>query len=373
MVTLVTGFPGSGKSFYAVDKIFNILNLTDKMSENIEVIYTNINGIKFDYFPDSKIQFKKFNDSEFYLYLAELYTLYELNKNDDSVDDKLIELSKQKGYHNALIVFDECHDFFSNQDKYKIFWLTYHRHLYHEIILLTQNKTLIHSKYRAIPEIFIEAQPRSKKIMNNSLSYKKYASFSMRKADYFGKDVLKARQEVFDLYQSGNKSNQKSILSKYLKLIVVFIIIVFSAFYYILNSFKSEEKVISKPKESTINKRISHSSGTKEMIQEPSRKKQNTFATSFLCTKFNGCIYKNKSYPYVYVRKFIDNTKSKIIHTDFIYKSKDRKNHVMYLYVNTTETDLKNYFIFDAINSNKRIKNTQTIPSFESITEKVSL
>ena len=56
MVTLVTGFPGSGKSFYAVDKIFNILSLTDKMSENIEVIYTNINGVKFDYFPDSKVQ-----------------------------------------------------------------------------------------------------------------------------------------------------------------------------------------------------------------------------------------------------------------------------------------------------------------------------
>ena len=367
MVTLVTGFPGSGKSFYAVDKIFNILSLTDKMSENIEVIYTNINGVKFDYFPDSKIQFKKFNDSEFYIYLVELYTLYEINKNDDSVDDKLIELSKEKGYHNALIVFDECHDFFSNQDKYKIFWLTYHRHLYHEIILLTQNKTLIHSKYRAIPEIFVEAQPRSKKIMNNSLTYKKYASFSMSKKDLFGKDVLKARQEVFNLYQSGNKSNQKSILSKYIKLIVLFIIIVFCAFYYILNSFTKETETI--PIDKPQRQNHTRYNNTKP---ELNIKNLNTFVISFLCDKFYGCIYKNKSYNYQHIKNFITKTNSKLIYRDYIYKSKNRSDYLFNMYINTTRDDLKNYFIIEETPKYFRKNNTE-LPSLKNITEKVSL
>ena len=370
MVTLVTGFPGSGKSFYAVDKIYNILTLSDKMSDNIDIIYTNINGVKFDYFPDSKILFKKFNDSEFYSYLVELHTLYEINKNDDSVDDKLIELSKEKGYHNALIVFDECHDFFSNQDKYKIFWLTYHRHLYHEIILLTQNKTLINSKYRAIPEIFIEAQPRSKKIMNNSLSYKKYASFAMRKADYFGKDILKARQEVFNLYQSGNKSNQKSIVSKYLKLILIFIIIVFGVFYYILNSYSDDEQIKTENTNSKSNKTNVH------RPQSINNKKKeistNTLVIKILCDNKKGCQYNNYVYPLFYINSFIKKSKSKTLFKDTLFRNTSINHKIYNHFILTNRDSLSRFFIIPK-ETNRKIKKLNTNFDYKSITEKVSL
>jgi len=368
MVTLVTGFPGSGKSYYAIFLIYNILSLVDKMSDTIDVIYTNINGVKFDYFPDSKIQFKKFNDSEFYLYLVELHTLYELNKNDDSVDDKLIELSKEKGYHNALIVFDECHDFFSAPDKYKIFWLTYHRHLYHEIILLTQNKTLINTKYRAIPEIFVEAQPRSKKIINNSLTYKKYASFSMRKTDLFGKDVLKARQEVFNLYQSGNKSNQKSIISKYIKLILIFVIIVFCAFYYILNSFVSDDEVIEPIAKEPINQPKNISTNNNKLKLESN----NDLVIKMICDNKKGCKFNDNIYPIFYIDVFIKKSKSKTLFKDVFFRNTSINHKLYNHYILTNNKALSSFFIVQK-SLKKQLKKLDTNFNYKAITEKVSL
>ena len=378
MVSLITGFPGSGKSYYAIEKIYNILDGSDKMSNDIEVIYTNINGVKFDFFPDSKVSFKKFIESDFFDYLTQCYKLYELHKNDDSVDDELVKLSKKLGYYKSLIVFDECHDFFSNQDKTKIFWLTYHRHLFHEIILLTQNKTLIHSKYRAIPEIFIEAQPRSKKLTSSTLTYKKYASFAMRKVDFFDKQSIKTRDEVFKLYQSGNKSNQKSILSKYLKLIILFVFIVFGGFYYLLNSFKVEDSKaedIIKPAVKKIDL-INESDKFKYISNEKYKQhNNNTFVISLLCDNIKGCIYLNNTYSYKYIKKFINETDSKILYRDYIYQSKNKREFTYKLLINSSNKNIQNYF-FSTKDINKPIKKVNTTidtPSVESITDKVKL
>ena len=375
MVTLVTGFPGSGKSYYAIDKIYNILSLNDDMSKNIDIVYTNINGVKFDYFPNSKIQFKKFNEADFYNYLIQLYTLFEINKNDDSVDDKLIELSKEKGYHNALIVFDECHDFFSNQDKYKIFWLTYHRHLYHEIILLTQNKTLINSKYRAIPEIFVEAQPRSKKISSSTLTYKKFSSFSMRKTDLFDKQTLKTRQEVFNLYQSGNKSNQKSIITKYLKLIVIFVFIVFFGFYYIITSYITEPTPI---KKEPITKNISTIENNNQTKPKQDKKEikpiitNNDLVIKLICDNKKGCIYNDNIYPIFYINSFIIKTQSKTLFKDVFFRNTQINHNLYNHYILTSLKSLSSFFIVPEIKKDTP-KPLNTNVDFEAITSKVSL
>lgn len=63
MVSLVVGFPGSGKSYYAVKKIYDILSTKSVKEQNHEIIYTNIGGIKFDYFPNSHVEFKKLKTS----------------------------------------------------------------------------------------------------------------------------------------------------------------------------------------------------------------------------------------------------------------------------------------------------------------------
>ena len=94
MVSLIVGFPGSGKSYYAVKKIYDILS-SSKDSQH-EVIYTNIGGIKFDYFPNSRVKFVKLKELDLLEYLTQCFKIYELHKNDDNVDDHLIEYSKKK-------------------------------------------------------------------------------------------------------------------------------------------------------------------------------------------------------------------------------------------------------------------------------------
>ncbi len=71
-----------------------------------------------------------------------------MNESNDNLDDILNEYTKKNKIYNAYFVIDECHNYFDNQDKVKMWWLTYHRHLHHEIDFITQNKTLIHTKYR---------------------------------------------------------------------------------------------------------------------------------------------------------------------------------------------------------------------------------
>ncbi len=377
MVSLIVGFPGSGKSYYAIDKIYNILNGKDKLSDEIDIIYTNINGVKFDMFPDSKVQFKKLNLDDLYSYLTQCYNVYELKKNSDDVDSYLIELSKDKGFYKSYIVFDECHDFFTPQDKIKIFWLTYHRHLFHEIVLLTQNKSLIHSKYRAIPEIFIEAQPRSKKLFDKSLTYKSYASFAMRKTDMFNKFNINTNDEVFSLYKSGNKSNQKSILLKFIIIIGIGVLFSIILFWYLFDSFTSSDTSDSTSNIKNITNTKNETSNINMVLSESisNNKSENKINNDFysialLCDSSMGCIVFDNTYSINYINKFLKNTDSKSLYTDVLYIDKNSKTRIYKYYIYTSNNDLKKYFVTDF---ETKIKTSTQKLDFNNLTQKVQL
>lgn len=350
MISLIVGFPGSGKSYYAIEKIYNILSNENK--SDFEIIYTNIGGVKFDFFSNSKVQFKKLKEDELITYLTECYKLYELYKNYENVDDYLIEYSKKMNFYNCLIVFDECHDFFSNQDKVKIFWLTYHRHLHHEIILLTQNKSLINSKYRAIPEQFIEAQPRSKKIFSNTLNYKHYASFAMRSSDLFNKSSLKTSQEIFDLYQSGNKSKQKSIIVKFLIIVLIGFTIALFLFLYLFNSLNTskDENIENKTlKEIPQIQRDVKTNSQSISIENENKYNQEYFNIFIEYESPRGYFIKGKYYRDSYFEKFINRTKSKILIRETIYQKGNYKFEKIFL--RTSNQDLKEFFYLEEENN----------------------
>ena len=355
MVSLVVGFPGSGKTYLAIKKIYDIL-LNDKERE-FDIIYTNIGGVKFDSFPTSKIEFKKLKEDDLLEYLKGCFDLYELYKNHDNVDDHLIKYSKEKNFYHALIVFDECHDFFSPQDRVKIFWLTYHRHLHHEILLLTQNKSLINSKYRAIPEQFIEAQPRSKKIFSNTLNYKYYASFAMRKTDLFSSSSIKTHQDIFSLYQSGNQSKQKSIILKFILILGFGVVIAIILFLILFNSFKSE----------ATNESIKELETTKKDINKTNPNTNSNFNNETVITiqedyynifvqyeSNNGYLVQDRYYRSSYFKSFLTKTKSKILIKDLIYQSSDYKMERILL--KTSDRDLNKFFYTEQITDNYLIK-----------------
>jgi hypothetical protein len=103
--------------------------------------------------------------------------------------------------------------------------------LNHEILLLTQNKSLINTQYRNIPELFIKAQPISKAISKTTMRYFNYTDYRMTQK--FSTTEIKINDTYFDLYTSGNTSNQKLVGKKYIYMFlffILFLILIFSFF-----------------------------------------------------------------------------------------------------------------------------------------------
>ena len=165
-ITYYTGIPRSGKTLKAVALIYETFvspNIektgfldkalekvgfsTDKQSEYINC-YTNINQFNFDI--DERLLKLDFQELEKNLNL--LHLMY-LAKNSD---DELIEKAKELNICHSLFVIDEAHNFFNKKSDLLTWWLSYHGHIYHEIILITQHLTLILKEYTQFTEYFIE-------------------------------------------------------------------------------------------------------------------------------------------------------------------------------------------------------------------------
>jgi zona occludens toxin len=238
MLTLLIGTPGSGKTLYAIDKIKKISTNQLPEYKSIKYVYTNISGFKFDLFNDNLVNFRKFVFDDFYVHLRFLFSLFKTNENKDNLDEILQKYCLENDLLNAYFIIDECHNFFDNQDKIKMWWLTYHRHLNHEILFITQNKSLINTQYRNIPEIFIKALPRSKAISKSTLRYNHYTEYRM--VNKFSTTEITVNPTYFDLYTSGNVSNQKRVGLKYLIMFLIFIVFFFVAFGYFAYKMMSE-------------------------------------------------------------------------------------------------------------------------------------
>lgn len=233
MLTLLVGTPGSGKTLFAIDKVIKIANNESSEFKNIEYVYTNISGFNFDKFKDNNVHFEKLVFDSLYVHLKILYSLFIQNENKDNLDDILQNYCKEHKILNAYFIIDEAHNYFDNQDKVKNWWFTYHRHLNHEILLITQNKSLINAQYRNIPEIFVKAQPRSKAISKNVLRYFNYTEYRMTQK--FSTTEITINDTYFDLYTSGNQSNQKRVGIKFIIMFGLFVLLFFTLFGLFIN------------------------------------------------------------------------------------------------------------------------------------------
>ena len=171
MITYLLGLPGSGKTYFAVDKIYNNFSTAPEAKKdkklNLDICYTNIN----------ELNLKKLDNVhllDFDILQKHLSELHRMVIKEKSTDEALIEKLKEYNLYNALFVIDEAHHYFDRKDTVLVWWLSYHRHLYHEIILITQNLSLIESKYKAFSEFFYVAKPQS---LTLNRSYFKYNVF----------------------------------------------------------------------------------------------------------------------------------------------------------------------------------------------------
>jgi len=245
MITYIVGNPGSGKTYYAVFKIHQLFIFKPKDTFLSKVIkpekqkeylycYTNINGFKFDL--DDK--FIKFDYEKFYSDLEVLYLLYM----DKVGDDVLNEKAKELNLHNVLIILDEAHNFFkAKEDNILVWWLTYHRHLYQDIMLITQDLSLISNEYKRIAEHFLKAVDSSKRLFKNKFRYMLYGSYKMYQKDVMQKFHVPYMKEVFNLYHSGQNASQKSFVRKFLYVSLFLFITLSIYFYFFVQSFNSDE------------------------------------------------------------------------------------------------------------------------------------
>jgi len=238
MITFLLGRPGSGKSYYAVDKIFNNFSISPNAKKDkkfkYDICYTNINEFNFD-------KVKNVYPLDFTLlkeHLGELHRLYK----SKATDEELIEKCREFNLLNALFVIDEAHNFFATRSTVLVWWLSYHRHIFHEIILITQNLALIETKYKSFSEFFYEARPASLTLDKRFFYYSVFCSSRLNSASKSGVVKVKRSSEVFELYQSGDSINTSNVILKILFGAFVFLILAIVIFSYFTHSLTSSNE-----------------------------------------------------------------------------------------------------------------------------------
>ncbi|ULO01291.1 zonula occludens toxin (Zot) family protein [Campylobacter sp. RM5004] len=250
-ISFVTGIPGSGKTYYSVyglyksfiepikneskkeDKkgLFSFLFGAKEEVRTYDYCYTNINEFNFSICDKIKL----YEHDIIYEKLKILYSLH-LNNADDKT---LIEKAKEFKIFNSLFIIDECHNFYDKEDEVLIWFFTYHRHLFIDIYMITQDLALVETKFKTIAEFFFQALPNAKKINTKVFKYRQYLSYRMYQKDIVGNFSLPAKNEVFALYTSGAKNNSKSIVNRFIKFSIFLFIVtffLFKGFMFLLNN-----------------------------------------------------------------------------------------------------------------------------------------
>lgn len=293
MIFFITGVPGSGKSYKAMVILFanfaknkKIVKDSKYLLPKVEHALTNINELDLSKFDNvSSIDWNKF-----YLSLSELFKFKEIYD-----DTQLKELAKQHNILNCLIILDECHNYLDSQDKILIWWLSYHRHLHQEIILITQNLSLVNSKYKAFSEFFYKAIPSSLKLFNNVMKYYQYPTSRMTANLKSGVIKIPIYKEIFDSYSSGNNQKSKSLIKKFLLLSLFLILssILILSLLLSTNENKSTEiKEVSTIPETPIIQTNQTTVPVSQPIENKSLDLSNKKYMKLVCKKgLNYCLY----------------------------------------------------------------------------------
>lgn len=233
MIELLTGVPGSGKTYFAVDRLVKAYEKKDRP------IFTNINlTIPFDEIiqPLDIKEFHEFCSNEMAFF--EQYRLNQSQKRKDDPEydesDNYDEALKQSGllekFGNCLIFWDECHNDLDKRDPAYVRWMSYHRHFEGmDVLLITQNLSLIDRKYKGFIDKFYFGVNAAKRLFSSTFRYKVYTDYKMYSRDLIEEISLPSSKKVFSVYDSGHYKVNKSAALK--KLLPVAIIIIFLALF----------------------------------------------------------------------------------------------------------------------------------------------
>lgn len=318
MITYIVGVPGSGKSYFAVYKLWSLFLYEPKKTfvskfikppEKPEYLYcyTNINEFKFEL--DDR--FIKFDFETFYSDLETLHALYINKATDKEINEKAKELKLYK----VLIVLDEAHNFLkAKEDNLLVWWLTYHRHLHHDIYLITQDLSLISNEYKRIAEKFYRAIDSSKRLFSSKFKYAYYSSYKMNISDRVNSFNINIpfNPEVFNLYHSGANSKSRSIVLFYVVCAVALAILTCALFYNSFTSlFVQETEQITKNQTVSESVPVSRSSSSSKYVPSSTEPSQTEiYVYNIICLN-DDCHFLNDShlFPYGFISHTISSDK----------------------------------------------------------------
>ncbi|MCP4113262.1 MAG: hypothetical protein GY749_48325 [Desulfobacteraceae bacterium] len=191
MITLVTGKPGSGKSFLSVWLMSRYYSCDKdgwylKDIHSGKLIITNIKGFSL---PDS------LNLDELIEASGGREKFFEYNNM------KLLTEALKKKYNKKRIIIavDECQRFFPNSFRSVegIYYFDYHRHIGHSIYLITQHRNKIAMGIRVLADREFNAKNPNMFLMKNKFRYDILESGTVFQSKTIGIDP-----EIFDLYKS---------------------------------------------------------------------------------------------------------------------------------------------------------------------------
>lgn len=232
MIVLLTGVPGSGKSYMAVKMISDLLKNKDN------VVLSNIENFRIDRWKLYRdYQINRISDTTFISiesgeYIDITKELTHLGSSFFNYNNIKKYLSNEKFKNkNVYIFIDECQRFFPRwyKDTDVIYFFDYHRHLGINIYLISQSINKISPDIVALAEYELRAVPPSLKF-KNMFVYKRIIS-----GDIIGRQILKKDKRIFSLYKSFDVNNDITKVPYFVYFIPIFFIISFLAIYFVYN------------------------------------------------------------------------------------------------------------------------------------------
>ncbi|MGP1450605.1 MAG: zonular occludens toxin domain-containing protein [Wolinella sp.] len=328
MIYFITGVPGGGKSAFGVNLIYEAF-INEKSSHygSFDFCYTNISGFKVeDERLNGKVDWLNF---DILLEFAKLdYNLLQLNKHIRDYDGAILSLldsieqgiapqnsiftlpsdfeysfEKLKGhkFKKVLFIIDECHNFLDKKNQVLIRWLTYHRHFYQDICLITQDLALVDSSYKTqnITDSYYKAFNPRFRLFKNQLRYERNASPKFYKKSKLEIVTIKADPKIFELYTSGEN---RVVTPYYVRLIIIGVILAILIVFILNNLFNTKEG--ENPPLQT-----SSSPATDEIPLAPPPQSQSDDISEpvcFICSKIS-CSLRTRTVPIELITKYLKN------------------------------------------------------------------
>ncbi|MBL1245055.1 MAG: hypothetical protein COA39_011855 [Sulfurimonas sp.] len=363
-ITFITGVSGSGKSYFSVYTIYmlflnSIKRFTFKdlllkkkplyapanLYLKYDYIYTNLNQFNFKFHP-------LIRPLDIKLLRKNLVKLRRLKVEKEYTDTALIEVAKEMNLYNVLIVMDEAQDYLPKkvpEDDELLWWFTYHRHLNHDIHVLTQHIDQLSTEYRKNGVNFYRMPPPTMAIFSNRFTVGYYSCVGMTAKCREKSFTIPFIKEVGELYVSGNKTDRKSILRKYFFIFPLMIL-----FSYLAWQFFNHERMRLSPVDKKSKSEITNDSNDysyNDPLKNDSLSVYKDFHfVSFKCIS-DTCIFKDFNIPIDFVLYLKNNT-------DSIYSHTTVTNYSMIKYDFIVDDNLYNFLIssFDTSSSKKKKK-----------------